>query len=115
LEYDDRRYKLIYATLNLKQRAKIGLLAALGRRASDPETAWLVCTFALRQLRLRRFRLIIGIAALAVAVWAYAQIHRFAVQLVFLPCVGIVFLGSLWTHRRAVRVNEPIARAPGAR
>ena len=114
MEYDDRRFKLVYATLDIKQRTKIGLLAALGLGAPDPDTAWLVCMFALSQLRFRRLRLVLGIAALAVSVWGYAQIDRFAVQLLFPFLIGLVFLVSLWTHRRAVRVNEPIAQATGA-
>jgi hypothetical protein len=75
--YDDRGFKLIYATLDIKKRTKISLLATLGLRAPDPETAWLVMMFALAQLRFRRLRLVLGIAALAVSVWGYAQIDRF--------------------------------------
>jgi hypothetical protein len=112
VEYDDRRFKLIYLTLNRKRRAKVGMLAVLGLRASDPETAWLVAMSALAQLRLEGLRLVLGVAAVAVSMWGYLQVHRFAVQLVFPFVMGFVFLASLWTHRRAVRVNEPIARLP---
>lgn len=115
MEHDDRRFWLIYRTLDIKRRMRVGMLALLGWRAPDPESAWLVYKFARQQLRLRWLRLVIGVAFLAVSVWAFAQIHRLAALLVVQFSAGIVLLGSLWTHSRAVRVNEPIARAPGTR
>jgi hypothetical protein len=115
VEHDDRRFRLIYRTLDIKHRMRVGMLALLGWRAPDPETAWLVYMFARRQLRLRWLRLVTGVAFLAVSVWAYAQIHRLAALLILQFSAGVVLLGSLWTHFRAVRVNEPIARAPGTR
>jgi hypothetical protein len=114
VEHDDRRFKLTYRTLDIRRRWKVGLLALLGRRAPDPETAWFVQYFAVAQLRFRWLRLVFGMAALAVSVWGYAQIHRLALQLVLLICLGLASLASLWTHRRAVRINKPIAQAPGA-
>jgi hypothetical protein len=113
VEYDDRRFRLIYLTLDFKSRVRLGLLAVLGRRAPDPETAWLVCMFALQQLRLWWLRLAMGVAFVGVSLWGFTQIHRFAVLLVLWFFTGTVFLASLWTHSRAVRVNEPIAQAPG--
>jgi hypothetical protein len=61
VEHDDRRFRLIYRTLGISGRMKVGTLALLGRRASDPETAWLVYMFSLRQLRLRWLRLPFGV------------------------------------------------------
>jgi len=100
-------------SLGIKGRMKVGTLALLGWRASDPETAWLVYMFSLRQLRLRWLRLLLGVTLLAVSAWLFAHTHRLHLLLVLQFSVGIVFLASLWMHSRAVRVNEPIARAPG--
>jgi uncharacterized membrane protein affecting hemolysin expression len=113
VQYDDRRFRLIFRTLGISGRMKVGTLALLGRRASDPETAWLVYMFSLRQLRLRWLRLLLGFTLLAVSAWLFAQTHSLHLLLVLQFSVGIVFLASLWMHSRAVRLNEPIARAPG--
>jgi hypothetical protein len=116
VELDSRRFTLIYLTLDFKSRMRLATMALLGRRAHDPETAWLVCMFALQQLRLRWLRIVAGVAFVAGSVWVYSQTHRFA-ALFGLPqlFIGVVFLASVWTHSRAVSVNEPIARQPGSR
>ena len=115
MEADDRRFGLVYRTLDFKSRMRIGMLALLGRRAADPETAWLVSMFALQQLRLRWLRLVIGVALVAFSVWAFAQTHASSALLVLQISAGVLFLASLWTHSRAVRINEPIARTPGTK
>jgi hypothetical protein len=114
VEADDRRFGLVYRTLDFKGRMRVGMLALLGRRAADPETAWLVSMFALQQLRLRWLRVVIGIALVGFSIWAFVQTRAPAALLVLQFSAGVLFLASLWTHSRAVRVNEPIARAPGA-
>jgi uncharacterized membrane protein affecting hemolysin expression len=113
VQHDDRRFRLIYRTLGIKGQMKVATLALLGRRASDPETAWLVYMFSLRQLRLRWLRLLLGVTLLTVSAWLFAHTYRLHLLLVLQFSVGIVFLASVWMHSRAVRVNEPIARAPG--
>jgi hypothetical protein len=116
VELDSRRFSLIYLTLDFKSRMRLATTALLGRRAHDPETAWLVCMLALQQLRLRWLRLATGIFFVAGSVLVFALTHRFTTVFV-LPWffVGLVLLVSIWTHSRAVRVNEPIARQPGTR
>jgi uncharacterized membrane protein affecting hemolysin expression len=114
VQHDDRGFRLIYRTLGVKDRMKVGTLAFLGRRASDPETAWLVYMFSLQQLRLRWLRLLLGVTLLAVSFWLFAQTRSLHLLLVLQFAVGIVILASLWMHPRAVRVNEPIARTPGS-
>jgi hypothetical protein len=116
VELDSRRFKLIYLTLDSKSRRRLANLALLGRRAQDPETAWLVCMFALQQLRLRWLRLAAGVAFLAGSLWVFALTHRFATLFVVPQFfIGVVLLISAWTFARAVRVNEPIAHPPDAR
>ena len=95
VQYDDRRFRLIYRTLGISGRMKVGTLALLGRRASDPETAWLVYMFSLRQLRLRWLRLLLGVTLLVVSAWLFAQTHSLHLLLVLQFSVGIVFLASL--------------------
>jgi hypothetical protein len=117
VELDSRRFSLIYRTLDFKSRMRLATLALLGRRAHDPETAWLLCMLALQQLRLRWLRLAIGVVFVAGSVWVFSLSQRlpalwFAFWQFF---VGVVLLLSVWTHSRAVRVNEPIARQPGTR
>jgi hypothetical protein len=90
------------------------MLALLGRRAPDPETAWLVHMFALQQLRLRWLRVVSGIGLVAYSVWAFGRIPIPSPLLVLAFSGGVLLLASLWTHSRAVRVNGPIARAPGS-
>jgi hypothetical protein len=114
-EYEDRPFRLIYRTLDLKQRARVSLLAGLGLRAREPETAWLVAMFALAQRRLDGFRLILGLAAVAVAAWGFGLVRGFAPPFLFPSVLGVVFVGSAWTNRRAVPVNESIAERPGTR
>ena len=112
VQHDDREFRLIYRTLGVKGRMKVSTLAFLGRRASDPETAWLVYMFSLQQLRLRWLRLLLGVTLLAVSVWLFVQTRSLHLLLVLQFAVGIVILASRWMHPRAVRVNEPIARSP---
>jgi hypothetical protein len=116
VELDSHRFTLIYRTLDFKSRMRLAILALLGGRAHDPETAWLVCMFALQQLRLRWLRLAAGVAFVAGSIWVFSLTHRFAALLVFPQFfIGVMLLVSVWTHSRAIRVNEPIARQPGTR
>jgi hypothetical protein len=116
VELDNRRFRLIYLTLDSKTRVRLASLALLGRRAHDSETAWLVCMFALQQLRLRWLRLATGVVFVAGSLWVFALTHRIATFFV-LPqfFIGVVLLVSAWSFSRAVRVNEPIARPPWPR
>lgn len=92
VQRDDRGFRLIYRTLGAKRRIKVGTRAFLGRRASDPETAWLVYMFSLQQLRLRWLRLPLGITLLAVSVWLFAQTRSLHLLLVLQFAVGIVIV-----------------------
>jgi hypothetical protein len=113
VEFEHLRFKLVWRTIGSRRRATVGVLAFLGRRSPDPETAWLMCMFALAQLRWQWLRFAAGAGFLAVAVWGLVLTHRFPVQFVLQFFAGILLLASLWTYRRTVRVNEPTAEAPG--
>ena len=69
--------------------------------------------FALGQLRWQWLRFFAGVVFLAMAIWGFALIRTFWFLPVLQFAVGVVLLASLSTYRRAVRVNEPMAAAPG--
>jgi hypothetical protein len=116
VEYDEQKFIRISQTLGFKRRMRVGFLALLGRRAEDPETAWFVC----RSVSIRSSpwllvaRSVLVILVLGTSALIFESPHSFAVRLgvACLFLVGLAHAVSLYTYRRALRVNEPFAQAP---
>jgi hypothetical protein len=97
-------------------------LALLGRRADDPETAWLVVQF-IRQTPWYRARVwvrglalawVVGIGAgiglVAIGAANAGSLWRFNIALAV--CIALVLALTWGTFPRAIRLNEPMSEMP---
>src|SRR5438477_10723163 len=64
-----RRFKLLWRALPRGGRREIILLAALGRRAPDPETAWFVTEFVGPRKPLQWIVVVVSVCMLALVAW----------------------------------------------
>src|SRR5437667_9161751 len=96
-------------------RREINLIAALGSRAPDPETAWFVTQFIRGRWPYRWLTCSLSIDVSAAVVWVLFH-DGWSWRLLGLPPGAVFVLVSdlaLLGQRRALRLNEPIARARG--
>lgn len=115
-----RRFRLVWKALDRGRRWEVRRLAWLGRRASDPETAWFVKMFTEQFKRWSAVFVGAGLLWIALGTVTIAvmrdrgvdQPFTFGVALLQI-ITGLAYLGLLPMYRRAHRVNEPVAVPPG--
>jgi hypothetical protein len=114
---DEReRFPLLWQTLDRPREREVWRTAYLGRRASDPETAWFVKVFAGERSRpIMVIGPLVGIfVGLGIAwnAWMLNNSLYFATA-ILLILVWLLFAVVTLMCRRAFRANEPIAVPPG--
>jgi len=102
-----------WVSLPNRRRNEVWWMAAKGKRASDPETAWLIVgiirvTTWGRWSALARYAVLVGFLAVGLASW-----------IAFTPAAGMIcfvfggaHLALAINFPRALRLNDPIAVPP---